>query len=415
MATGLRVQRLGAGAAAPAVLRALGRRAHRLGLAPPAALIGSWFGSRAILAPSVDARPGTPGSALAGSRRGGDTGGAVGGGWFGSLRYPDRPGDTVATGGWSDSVLRLDSTGCWWFESLTGERCPADVADAVCRGTEPVHWEMRWTAPDGAAHREAVRKCLAAIADGEVYQACVCTRFTGTLDGDPLQLFATGVETGSPARAAYLAGDWGAVASFSPELFLARHGDIVRSSPIKGTLPLSADPARLRASVKEVAENVMIVDLVRNDLGRVSRAGTVTVPELLTVRAAPGVWHLVSTVQGVLPADVTDAQLVDAAFPPGSVTGAPKTRACQLISDWEHHPRGAYCGAVGLASPVSGLELNVAIRTVEVDASGAAALGVGGGITIDSDPEAEWQECLTKAVAVLRLSSSAAPGAALLS
>ena len=104
------------------------------------------------------------------------------------------------------------------------------------------------------------------------------------------------MERTSPARAAYLAGEWGAVASLSPELFLRRRGETVTSSPIKGTLPRHADPAALRASVKDVAENIMIVDLVRNDLGRVAVTGTVTVPELLAVRPAPGVWHLVSTV-----------------------------------------------------------------------------------------------------------------------
>lgn len=407
MPTAIRVQRLGPGAPAPAVLRALGRRARHLGLAPPAALIGSWFGSRAILAPSVEVRPCEVRSALVAGQRGHAPGGAVGGGWFGQLAYPDGSTSAPASGGWSDSVLRLDPTGCWWFESLTGQACPAELAEAVRVGAAPLHWEMSWTAPDGDAHRSAVRKCLAAIAEGEIYQACVCTRFTGSLRGEPAELFATGVEVSSPARGAYLEGAWGAVVSFSPELFLARHGKHVRSSPIKGTLPLSADPALLRASAKEVAENVMIVDLVRNDLGRVCEIGSVTVSELLTVRAAPGVWHLVSTVRGVVPAHVTDAQLVDAAFPPGSVTGAPKSRARELIACWERSPRGAYCGAVGMASPVAGFELNVAIRTVEIDAVGEVALGVGGGITIDSDPEAEWQECLTKAAAVLNLSSGA--------
>ena len=138
--------------------------------------------------------------------------------------------------------------------------------------------------------------CLEAIAAGEVYQACVCTQFVGRIDGAAIDFFADAVARTSPARAAYLAGDWGAVASLSPELFLRRRGDAVASSPIKGTLPRHADPAALRASVKDVAENIMIVDLVRNDLGRVAVTGSVTVPELLVVRPAPGVWHLVSTV-----------------------------------------------------------------------------------------------------------------------
>lgn len=181
------------------------------------------------------------------------------------------------------------------------------------------------------------------------------------------------------------------------------------SSPIKGTLPIGADPARLRASVKDVAENVMIVDLVRNDLGRVAETGTVTVPDLLGVHRAPGVWHLVSTVAATLRAGVDTARLLGAAFPPASVTGCPKLRAREFLRVWEPQPRGVYCGTVGMASPLAGLELNVAIRTVEFgggDAGtpGSCGLGVGGGITIDSDPDAEWQECLDKAASILALS-----------
>jgi para-aminobenzoate synthetase component 1 len=175
----------------------------------------------------------------------------------------------------------------------------------------------------------------------------------------------------------------------------------VTSSPIKGTLPRHADPAALRASVKDVAENVMIVDLVRNDLGRVALTGTVTVPELLVVRPAPGVWHLVSTVSARVGVEVPMASVLDATFPPASVTGTPKTRARQLLAGWEPHRRGVYCGAVGLASPVAGCELNVAIRTVEFGADGSAILGVGGGITADSDPDREWDECLHKAAPII--------------
>lgn len=248
--------------------------------------------------------------------------------------------------------------------------------------------------------------CLEAIRAGEVYQACVCTRFTGTVVGAPLDFFADAVARTGPARAAYLAGDWGAVASLSPELFLRRRAGVVTSSPIKGTLPSDARPSALRASAKDVAENIMIVDLVRNDLGRVAITGSVTVPELLAVRPAPGVWHLVSTVSARVPERLGMPALVDAAFPPASVTGTPKHRARQLLSQWEPHRRGIYCGTVGLASPAAGCELNVAIRTVEFDASGGAVLGVGGGITADSDVDAEWQECLHKAAPIVAADQS---------
>jgi para-aminobenzoate synthetase component 1 len=402
-------ERLGAGASVAAVLRALARRAERAGIGPPAALTGAWFGSRAVVAPGLEVGPVDARVALSGGRSGRDavpTGGFVGGGWFLALRYPDGipdgsalSGTLAATGAWTDSVLRLDNHGCWWFESLSAQPCPPDLREAVRFGATPHHWEIDWTPPDRDAHIAAVRACLAEIAAGEVYQTCVCTRFTGELRGSPVDLFADGIEATAPERAALVGG----VVSFSPELFLSRHGKEVRSSPIKGTLPRSADPALLRQSAKEVAENVMIVDLVRNDLGRVCRPGTVTVPELLHVRPAPGVWHLVSTVSGHT--DAGDLDVVSAMFPPGSVTGAPKSSACRFIREWERSPRGVYCGAAGLASP-AGLELNVAIRTVEVTGN-AAVLGVGGGITIDSDPEAEWQECLTKARAVTGLRARA--------
>jgi para-aminobenzoate synthetase component 1 len=207
-----------------------------------------------------------------------------------------------------------------------------------------------------------------------------------------------------------VAGSWGAVASLSPELFLRRRGAEVTSSPIKGTLPLNAWPSALRASAKEVAENIMIVDLVRNDLGRVAITGTVTVPELLVVRRAPGVWHLVSTVSARVPDELPTSALLDAAFPPASVTGTPKIRARQLISQWEQRHRGIYCGTVGLASPIAGCELNVAIRTVEFDTAGGAVLGVGGGITADSDPDAEWEECLHKAAPIIGVPAAAVVG-----
>ena len=274
----------------------------------------------------------------------------------------------------------------------------------------PGRWTVDWTEPDRDAHHAGVLACLEAIAAGEVYQACVCTQFVGALSGTPVDFFADVVARTAPARAAFVAGEWGAVASLSPELFLRRTGATITSSPIKGTLPLDQPPAALRSSVKDVAENVMIVDLVRNDLSRVAVTGSVTVPELLAVRPAPGVWHLVSTVSARVDVDVSMATVLDATFPPASVTGTPKARAREYLSDWESRRRGVYCGAVGFASPVAGTELNVAIRTVEFDAAGRAVLGVGGGITADSDPDAEWQECLPKAAAIVAITNG--PGTA---
>ena len=401
----MRIERL-SGSGSPAdVLRLVAAGARSEGLPPPAALVGEWFGSSAVIAPSVDVRPVDPGGMFEVTP--GDRDDAIGGGWFGYLSYPDPGSDNAGTripeaaGGWSDSVLRRDADGCWWFESLTGAGPSAWLTRALAEPVVPARCEITWQQPDVDQHRAGVLACLEAIAAGEVYQACVCTRYTGIVAGSPLDFFADAVARTVPARAAFLAGTWGAVASLSPELFLRRNGSTVSSSPIKGTLPLDAPPDQLLSSAKDVAENVMIVDLVRNDLSRVATIGSVTVPELLVVRAAPGVWHLVSTVTAQVPLDVTAAELLEATFPPASVTGTPKTRARQLLSQWEPWRRGVYCGTVGLASPVAGCELNVAIRTVEFDARGGAVLGVGGGITADSDPDAEWQECLHKAAPIV--------------
>jgi para-aminobenzoate synthetase component 1 len=307
-------------------------------------------------------------------------------------------------------VLRQDRDGHWWYESLAGAPLSEWVREAFRAEAPPRHATIAWGEADREAHRRGVLACLEAIAAGEVYQACVCTQYSGRIDGAPIDFFVDAVERTLPARGAYLAGDWGAVASSSPELFLRRCGDAVTSSPIKGTLPQHADPAALRASVKDVAENIMIVDLVRNDLGRVAVTGSVTVPELLVVRPAPGVWHLVSTVTARVDVDVPMAAVLGATFPPASVTGTPKTRARQLLRGWEPQRRGVYCGTVGLASPIAGCELNVAIRTVEFDASGNAVLGVGGGITADSDPDREWDECLHKAAPFIRIADSVRRG-----
>ncbi|MGH3558066.1 MAG: aminodeoxychorismate synthase component I [Mycobacterium sp.] len=405
----MRIERLGDIGEAPEVLRAIADATNRLGLPPPAALTGDWFGALAVIAPSVSVRPVDPGDVFA-VRPGSDTT-AVGGGWIGYLSYPDPGADgrpariPEAAGGWTDCVLRRDRDRQWSYESLSGAPMPNWLADALSTTAPQRRCRIDWDAADRDAHRAGVLDCLEAIKAGEVYQACVCTQFTGSVTGRPLDFFADAVARTGPARAAYVAGRWGAVASLSPELFLCRRGDVVTSSPIKGTLPLDAPPSALRASVKDVAENIMIVDLVRNDLGRVAITGSVTVPELLVVRPAPGVWHLVSTVSARMPVEWPTSALLDAAFPPGSVTGTPKLHARQLISQWEQFRRGVYCGTVGLASPMAGCELNVAIRTVEFDTAGNAVLGSGGGITADSDPDAEWDECLHKAAPIIGITS----------
>ncbi|HET6508466.1 MAG TPA: aminodeoxychorismate synthase component I [Baekduia sp.] len=419
--------------------------------ARPFALVGRWAGARAICGSeplrvldaaedplaALDVQPPVDGAVPEGF---------VGGGWFGALGYglgreleptlgPPPPVTAAerlpdAPLAFHDHVLLCDADGRWWFEALwtdaradvltaRREELAARLARGVGDGPRPFA-TGRWRAtPSPEGHARAVAACRERIAEGDLFQANLALRLRATLDGDAVDLFTTGVEALAPDRAAWLSGPWGAVASLSPELFLTRRGDVVTTAPIKGTRPRPADPeaaeaqrAALAASPKDRAENVMIVDLMRNDLGRVCEPGTVRVDALAEARPHAGVWHLVSEVSGRLRAGVGDAALLRATFPPGSVTGAPKVAAMDAISALESAARQTFCGAIGFASPTAGLELSVAIRTFET--TGAAAwLDVGGGIVADSDPAAEAAEALAKAAPLLAAIGAAAPDAAI--
>ena len=243
----MRIDRLGDLGTAAEVLRAVAGAAARRRLPPPAALVGDWFGSAAVIAPTVSVRAIDPAEVFAVPP--GRRGDAVGGGWIGYLSYPDAAADGRATAD-PRGGRRLDRQ-----RAAPGPRRLLVVRKPFrahrsrrgwptrCRLPPPRGtYEIDWEEPDFARHHDGVLACLAAIGAGEVYQACVCTQFTGTLRGSSLEFFADAVTRTTPARAAYLAGDWGAVASLSPELFVRRVGDDVTSSPIKGTLPLHARP-----------------------------------------------------------------------------------------------------------------------------------------------------------------------------
>jgi para-aminobenzoate synthetase/4-amino-4-deoxychorismate lyase len=359
--------------------------------------------------------------------------GAVGGGWFGFLGYnlgarlervPPPPPRHVPLPDFAlafyDHLLRLDADGRWWFEALWSEERDAQLRARLdllrTRLAEGVRERPVWVGtfqpapPGGAGHVTAIDTCRERIAAGEIFQANLCLRLEAEWKGDPLDLFARTAATLEPRHAGVLAGPWGAVCSLSPELFLRRRGREVVSEPIKGTAPrvlaagreARAEDARaaLAASVKDRAENVMIVDLMRNDLGRVCEYGSIRVPALTEPRPAPGVWHLVSTVTGTLRPEAGDADLLRASFPPGSVTGAPKIQAMRVIAELEAGGREAYTGALGYASPVAGLELNVAIRTLEIRGE-RIWMGAGGGIVADSVAERELEECFVKARPVI--------------
>jgi anthranilate synthase/aminodeoxychorismate synthase-like glutamine amidotransferase len=403
-------------------LEVLARLRGRRGLT---GLVGSWAGGGALItsdpvAPAMsvadlDERPETasgPGGGLAALP---DPAGFVGGGWFGVLGYqlgreferlpasPPRPTPVPELRmSYFDHVLRYDAQdGTWWFESVASpDRAQWHYRQVTARlrGQAPNSPGYRFgpfrMTPAPAAHQDAVARCLDHIAAGDIFQANICLRAEASFQGDPLDAFIRGVRTLRPAYAAYVTTSHGAVASFSPELFLDRRDRAVLASPIKGTAPLSAGPHDLVSSAKDQAENTMIVDLMRNDLSRVCLPGSVHVPSKARAEAHTGVWHLVRDISGTLRSGVADSQLIRATFPPGSVTGAPKVRAMELISQLEATGREAYTGAIGYRCE-GRLELNVAIRTFEF-LDGTAWIGVGGGIVLDSDPASEMRECLDK-------------------
>ena len=274
------------------------------------------------------------------------------------------------------------------------------------RGPSPDAWS---SSLDRAAFEAGVAAIREAIAAGDVYQVNLTRRLEAPLPpGADVAALGAALAEGNPApfsAVVRLPAHGCLVASASPERFLSRDGDRLRSSPIKGTAP---DPSGLTA--KDRAENVMIVDLVRNDLGRVCEFGSVTVPSLLALEEHPGLVHLVSTVEGRLRAGRGWADAIDATFPPGSVTGAPKLAALEQIAALEPGPRGVYCGAVGWVDADRRIgDLNVAIRTFWVEES-RLCFGTGGAITWDSDPADEWAETELKARHLLRVASGSWDG-----
>jgi para-aminobenzoate synthetase component I len=361
----------------------------------------------------------------------------------------------------TDDLGALDSTGFWavavGYEGRAvcarfADVRPASAATApdpsAWRGPDPAAWT---TSMDRAAYENGVRAVRERIAAGDVYQVNLCRVLTAPL---PVPAPGPGVPAPGPGRrpgtshhrpgtphhepdvdalTAVLARGNPApyagtirlpahgveIATASPELFLRRRGAGVESGPIKGTARTADE-----LLPKDRAENVMIVDLVRNDLGRVCVTGSVTVPALCALEPHPGLVHLVSTVRGELRPDAGWPELFAAVFPPGSVTGAPKSSALRVIGELETAPRGPYCGAVGwVDADRRTAELAVGIRTFWIDRTGPGGpvlcFGAGAGITWDSDPAGEWAETELKAARLLAVASERygetrepAPGAA---
>jgi para-aminobenzoate synthetase component I len=273
-------------------------------------------------------------------------------------------------------------------------------------GTEPLGLRSTFT---HRGYLDAVTRVRDYIVAGDIFQANLSQRFDAPLTEPAFELYAR-LRHGNPAAfAAYLEfGEFG-VLSASPERFLRldANGRHVETRPIKGTRPRGLGPMHdaalgqaLSESGKDRAENVMIVDLLRNDLSRVCRPGTVRVPELFALEQHPTVHHLVSTVVGELDPAYDAVDLLRAAFPGGSITGAPKVRAMEIIAELEPSQRGVYCGSIGYLSTTGAMDTSIVIRTY-LALRGRVYFQAGGGIVADSDPELEYRETLDKARALI--------------
>lgn len=301
-------------------------------------------------------------------------------------------------GWWAVVVSYEGKVVCGRFDDV--RPAPLPRPRAPWRGPAPSAWT---TSLDRAAYEAGVARIRHLIERGEVYQANLCRVLSAPLPGDqdPVAL-AVRLARGNPAPyAAVVVLPGIEVVCASPELYLSRDGDVVESRPIKGTGVTADDLLE-----KDRAENVMIVDLVRNDLGRLAEVGTVTVPSLCAVEEHPGLVHLVSTVRARLAPGVGWPELFAATFPPGSVTGAPKSSALRIIEELEPEPRGPYCGAVGwVDADRRTASLAVGIRTFWIEQR-VIRFGTGAGITWGSDPAREWHETELKASRLIALAST---------
>ncbi len=339
-----------------------------------------------------------------------------------AVESPDRPAWIVV-----QRAVAVDHAGGRVFALApegAGEHWCREVAAALADGIRPAAPEPLHDPPVSAIARhrvpdylELIERCRAAIARGDAYQLCLTTRFRTARPTRPLDVYRR-VRAATPAHHGGLlrVGErW--LLSASPEQFLSVGEGEVRTSPIKGTRPRSASTAEdarlaaeLQADVKERAENVMIVDLMRNDLSRVCRPGSVQVPRLWEVQSYPAVHQLVSTVSGRLRDGIRFGELCDATFPAGSMTGAPKLSAMTILHALEGAPRGVYSGCFGFVGVDGRVDLAMVIRSIVVDAEGAW-VGAGGGITWLSQPHAEAAEVATKARAPLAALGASLPAA----
>ncbi len=321
----------------------------------------------------------------------------------------------LATLCWCPDALVLDhTTGTW---STVGDRDAIPFDPASSESPSEASFTVGTPDPlvDRTGFETAVERCVRLIHQGDLFQANVARRLSAPFTGSSRGLAAKAFSASGAWFGAYIEAAPGrAIVSMSPELFLSVDGSSRRvvSRPIKGTRPEESDSAELLRSAKDAAELAMIVDLMRNDLGRVCEIGSISVDEARTIETHPTVHHAVAEISGTLRPDIDVTALLAATFPPGSVTGAPKIRAMQIIDELEPVRRGPYCGATGLLASDGSVALNVAIRTIALhgrgrdvrpsELDGTMDYWAGCGIVAESDPAAEWNESVAKTAVLAR-------------
>ncbi len=307
----------------------------------------------------------------------------------------------------------------WEQDSVTifsQEAEPASIAEAIEAIVFSTLFPQNTIKTEARVHKEeylqAVENLRQHILEGDVYEVNYCQEFYAEKAGiEPISLYWKLIQTSPTPFAGFLKVNDRYLLCASPERFLKKEQNLLITQPIKGTIRRGATPGEderqrhaLASSEKEQAENMMIVDLVRNDLNRVAATGTVRVEELFGLYGFQYVWQMISTVTGQLPPNVSSVEAIKAAFPMGSMTGAPKLRALELIEQYEKTKRGLYSGSFGYFLPNGDFDFNVVIRSIQYNAqTGYLSFEVGSAITYDSDPEQEYQECLLKAAAILKI------------
>lgn len=307
--------------------------------------------------------------------------------------------------GLSRSQSRASAASLLWFGLFEGCRLiPPGMLPALLPDPATVSIDPLQPLIDEAAYRAAFDRVQEYIRAGDVYQVNLTFPCSVSFTGDVMALYAALRPRAGAGYGGMIRTPDRSILSFTPELFFTSVRGQITARPMKGTAPRDPDPERdamlareLEADPKQRAENLMIVDLLRNDLSRVSQAGTVVVPDLFHVETYPTVHQMVSTVRARILPGLSPVDLLRVLFPCGSITGAPKVRAMEIIDVVEPHPRGIYTGTMGWIDPDGDAAFNVAIRTISVEeSSGQASLGLGSGIVADSDAASEWAECMAK-------------------